>query len=231
MYRLAYDTRATGEGWPPGGDPRKLTLLEGSPRGPLFPILCPSTRLRHDYEIHAWNRLQYWDPLWRKVLAINDKGQYARTQLNKGISDRPTTSPAPRGAFEAHHIIPIRDNPDTADARLVISGAFRCLLFPNSGRNGVLLRGYSASEKRLPNPNIFSRLETEDQQRQYHLSTRGRYLVPYFRELREKFVPDGIGYPLGTCDNRRAFDNSLESVQGQLKRGVFLPKAWEMNAN
>jgi len=49
--------------------------------------------------------------------------------------------------------------------------------------------------------------------------------------LCEQFVPDGIGHPLGTWDNRTILKNKLESVQGQLKRGVFPPKAWKMNAN
>ena len=42
---------------------------------------------------------------------------------------------------------------------------------------------------------------------------------PVFHQLREQFVPDGIGHPLGTWDNRRVLENKLESVQGQLKRG------------
>jgi hypothetical protein len=188
-------------------------------------LSCPSMFQRQSWELDAWHALQYYNPITGRTRKPGDDA--ARAIFRSVLKDeKPKGSPS--RAWEAHHIIPLNDMPNTAAARNLVAGAFRCHLYPNSKQNGVYLRSQDAKR----GERLYDELPERDRARQYHGLTKNRFLPTYFNQLELAFsvAPLWSINGRGECYSHSRFFKSLMTVKELLTTGVFLPPKLESEA-
>jgi hypothetical protein len=192
----------------------------------LLRLQCPSTAKRHDFEIAAWQDLAGYNPLTRNRTTSSRPERSARRILAAAIApDRPS---GPPGAWDAHHIIPLRDTPpDNSDSRLVIPGAFRCHLYPNEAANGTWLRNRAYQYDAEPG-SPYRRLDRRERRRQWHPLTQAPFLALYFHRLQQALIRTRAIDPRGgACLNVGRFRAALTGVRQALDTGTFMPASLE----
>lgn len=144
-----------------------------------------------------------------------------------------TRPDGPAGAYDAHHVIPLKDFPEAPTSlaerrrRAVAAGAFRCHLYPNEAANGIYLRAPefvrgSAAYERLPEGGTGRR-------RQWHRLAHGRYSDRYQDRLRQALVfGAAIDGRTGACrGGEQRFKRILTHIRSDLAFGRFMPSSLE----
>jgi hypothetical protein len=186
-----------------------------------FSLQCPSTTTRQKRERDAWRYLAGYDPVAKfdsTTTSVPGRVGYGRTVLRRALAGEVPSGPSL--AWQAHHIIPLRDLTD--NGLVVVAAAFRCHVYPNLRENGVYLR---APAYRKGTKEFFEIPDLQDRLRTWHPFTTGRHLESYFAHLRRELVSaDAIGERKGTCRHRRVFETVLARVKLQLASdSFFLP--------
>jgi hypothetical protein len=200
---------------PVKGKPKSISA---SPRArrTTFQLPCPTQDTRQDREIAAWRALAGYNPANGTVSTAKDQEGAGRGFLRGALKNELPRGPSK--AWEAHHIIPLRDMPKAG--RPVVAAAFRCKQYPNSATNGVYLRSMDWAKNTL---NYFSIPDLADRARTWHPFTKGRFLGDYFARLRRAFVRSGaIDDGKGTCRRPGTFRGVLAKIKADLRRGTFI---------
>ena len=200
---------------PVKGKPKSISA-DPRARRTTFQLPCPTQDTRQDREIAAWRALAGYNPANGTVSTAKDQEGAGRGFLRGALKDELPRGPSK--AWEAHHIIPLRDMPKAG--RSVVAAAFRCKQYPNSATNGVYLRSMDWAKNTL---NYFSIPDLADRARTWHPFTKGRFLGDYFARLRRAFVRSGaIDYGKGTCRRPGTFRGVLAKIKADLRRGTFI---------
>ena len=184
-------------------------------------IRCPDTNARQLNELAAWQELAGYNPVTGVSTTQLDPENFARTVLRAAL--RTEFPSGPRTAWEAHHIIPLKDY--TVGGRVVVTSAFRCKLYPNIRANGVYLRSPDAARGTELYREI---LDPKDRRRTWHPFTQNRndYLADYFNRMRRIFVRSGaIDDGRGICRNPGTFRAELARIKSELRMGTLIPRS------
>lgn len=204
-------------------DGRQAPILpRREPTTIIVRLRCPNTYQRHEYEIDAWNDLAGYDPSTRFLSSVPSdraKVSYARQLLRRKIIGELPGGPGQ--AWQAHHIIPLRDMTD--NGHVVVPAAFRCKLYPNEVGNGVFLRArpYRKGTDR------YEQIPERDRKITWHPLTQRPYLDDYFRAVRIALSRRAIDNSTGACRDSRSFTRVMGTIKSQLLRGGFVSDAPE----
>ena len=200
---------------PVKGKPKSIRASRRA-RRTTFQLPCPTKDTRQDREIAAWRALAGYNPANGTVSTAKDQEGAGRGFLRSALKNELPRGPSK--AWEAHHIIPLRDMPKAG--RPVIAAAFRCKQYPNGKTNGVYLRSLDWAKNTL---NYLAIPDLADRARTWHPFTKGRFRDDYFARLRRAFVRSGaIDDKDGTCRRPGTFRGVLATIKNDLRRGYFI---------
>jgi hypothetical protein len=205
----------SGLAQPVKGKPKPIRASTRA-RRTTFRLPCPTQDERQKREVTAWQALSGYDPAKRAPSTAQDQESAGRRILRSALkNERPR---GPSLAWEAHHIIPLRDMPEGGVP--VVAGAFRCRQFPNAKTNGIYLRSLKWAKNTF---NFFTIPDIADRARTWHPFTKGRFLGDYFARLRRALVRSGaIDDARGTCRRPATFRGVMAKIKDDLRRGVFI---------